>query len=41
MPRPRGGCSISLGLVQLGPGEDLDDLIARGDAELYRVKGRG
>jgi diguanylate cyclase (GGDEF)-like protein len=30
--------SISVGLVQLRPGETLEDLTARGDAELYRVK---
>jgi diguanylate cyclase (GGDEF)-like protein len=30
--------SISVGLAQLQPGEDLEAVTARGDAELYRVK---
>lgn len=30
--------SISVGLAELSPAESLEDLIARGDAELYRAK---
>lgn len=30
--------SISVGLAELAPGENLEDVTARGDAELYRVK---
>jgi diguanylate cyclase (GGDEF)-like protein len=33
--------SISVGLAQLRPGETLEDLTARGDTELYRVKRAG
>ncbi len=32
--------SISVGLAELRPGENLEDLTARGDAELYRAKHR-
>jgi diguanylate cyclase (GGDEF)-like protein len=31
-------CSISVGLAELGPDEDLDDLTIRADADLYRIK---
>jgi diguanylate cyclase (GGDEF)-like protein len=31
-------CTISCGLVELRPEEQLDELMARGDAELYRIK---
>jgi diguanylate cyclase (GGDEF)-like protein len=31
---------ISVGVVELGPDETLDDLIVRGDAALYAAKGR-
>lgn len=31
-------CSISSGAVALRPGEPLDELMARADAELYRSK---
>lgn len=30
--------SISVGLAELGPGDTLERMVARGDAELYRIK---
>nr|MBA2348489.1 GGDEF domain-containing protein [Solirubrobacterales bacterium] len=36
--RDAGTCSISSGAVALHPGELLDELMARADAELYRSK---
>lgn len=30
--------SLSVGFAELRPEETLEDLLARGDAELYRVK---
>ena len=32
--------TVSAGIAEMEPGETLDDLMARGDAQLYRVKGR-
>jgi diguanylate cyclase (GGDEF)-like protein len=37
--RPEG-CSVSVGLAELQPDEDLDDLSTRADTELYRNKHR-
>jgi diguanylate cyclase (GGDEF)-like protein len=31
-------CSISVGLAELGPDDDMEDLTTRADAELYRIK---
>ncbi len=33
--------TISLGVAAYSPGEDLDKLLGRADAALYRVKGSG
>ncbi len=33
--------SISCGFAELSPNDTLEDLTARSDAELYRVKQRG
>ncbi len=37
----RAESSISFGLAELRSGESLEDLIARGDAELSRLKQNG
>ena len=34
----RPGCSISVGVAELQRGDTLEDLTARGDADLYKVK---
>lgn len=35
-----GAPTVSVGLAELRPGEDAEDLVARADAELYRRRGR-
>ncbi len=32
------GCTMRWGVVELRPAERLDELMARGDAQLYRIK---
>ena len=40
LARDYDDAGISVGVVELGDGETLDDLIVRGDAALYAAKGR-
>ena len=40
LARDYDDAGISVGVVELGPDETLDDLIVRGDAALYAAKGR-
>ena len=40
LARDYDDAGISVGVVELGPDEELDDLIVRGDAALYAAKGR-
>lgn len=40
LARDYDDAGISVGVVELGPEETLDDLIVRGDAALYAAKGR-
>jgi diguanylate cyclase (GGDEF)-like protein/hemerythrin-like metal-binding protein/PAS domain S-box-containing protein len=41
LPEPPGRLTVSAGVAQLGPGEDLDQWLKRADQALYRAKEKG